>query len=53
MKKFSAAIMLEGVCHDAIRLLHDGDTKGAYKVLKNKIHEMDKIDASDFMTIKW
>jgi hypothetical protein len=45
--------MLEGACHDAIRLLHDGDTHGAYKVLRNKLDEIDKIEASDYASVKW
>jgi hypothetical protein len=53
MRKYSAEIMLQGVCTDALRLLHDGDTKGAYKILKNKINEIDKIEDSDYAKIKW
>lgn len=53
MKKFSAEIMLEGVCHDAMRLVHEGDTKGAYNLLKNKLREIDQIEKSDYARVKW
>jgi hypothetical protein len=53
MRKYSAAIMLEGVCHDALRLLREGDAKGAYNILKHKIIEIDRIEASDYAGMKW
>jgi len=53
MKKFSAEMMLQGVCHDAMRLVSDGDTRGAYNLLKNKLREIDTIERSDYARVKW
>ena len=53
MKKYSAQIMLQGVCHDALLMLNSGDTKGAYTILKNKLREIDHLEKSDYATIKW
>lgn len=53
MKRFSVQVMLEGVLHDAGRLLRDGDTKGAYKILRHKITEIEKIDSSIWGELDW
>ena len=53
MKKFSAATMLEGACHDALRLLRDGDVKGAYKILSNKLNEIKKYEEADYVKVSW
>lgn len=53
MRKYDGRIMLEGVCHDALRLLSNGDTRGAYKLLRHKLKEIDNIEASDYARMEW
>jgi hypothetical protein len=53
MKRFDVRIMLEGVLFDANIMLKKGDTRGAFKLLRHKILEIEKIDGSMWGELSW
>jgi hypothetical protein len=53
VKVFDASIILEGVCFDVQRLLREGNSKGAYNILKRKLNEIDTIEKSSYSRIRW
>ena len=53
MKVFDASLMLEGVCYDAQRFLKEGNPQMAYKLLKNKLNEIDKLEKTDYARVRW
>jgi hypothetical protein len=53
MKRYSARVMLEGACFDAMKMLSGGDTKGAFKVLEHKLKEIKQYDNTDYTSVDW
>lgn len=52
-KKYSAAIMIESVCYDAIQLAHKGDSRSAFRILKSKLEEIEQKERNRFEEVIW
>ena len=44
---------LEGVCHDALKMLHDNNTRGAYNLLANKLLRMQRYEKEMSYKVIW
>jgi hypothetical protein len=44
---------LEGVCYDALKMLHDNNTRGAYNLLAKKLLRMQRYETEQSYKIIW